>query len=49
MAVLIADICSSHTSGERATSPGEHTEYGEDIDGQPPRKKVHVSTKRDKS
>ena len=38
--LIAADICSSHTSGERAISPGEQAEHDEDAEGQPPRKKV---------
>ena len=39
---LHADIGSSHTSGDRPLSPGDNGDHleGEDLDGQPPRKKV---------
>lgn len=36
-----ADVCSSHTSGDRPLSPGDGEDQGDDeIEGQPPRKKV---------
>ena len=39
--IKCADVCSSHTSGDRPLSPGTGEEQGDDVlEGQPPRKKV---------
>lgn len=34
-----SDVGSSHTSGDRPLSPGDHCEPGDEVDGAPPRKK----------